>query len=64
MRVRCVQSLEEGTLRSTLDWGLLEGHFVLMEEEWWAGLVILVCGNDGNLGEWMQPSGEGRQVPS
>lgn len=33
--------------------GLLEGHFSPTEEEGWAGLTILACGHDGNLGGWL-----------
>lgn len=45
-----------------MDWGLLEGCFAPAEEEGWAGLTILVSGNDnsGVLGGWTAAFGEGR----
>lgn len=51
-RVECSRQLGSGDLSQPgCVWGLLEGRFAPSEKRGWASLMVLVSGNDGNLGD-------------
>ena len=52
---RVLRKLRRGDPHPAQLWtgGLLEGHFAPTEKEGWAGLMILVSENDGDLRGWI-----------